>query len=132
MYFPVEVVCEGYAYSLGFAGYSEVDLFIRFWVLYCIVLYLLPILNPKSYDGARVLKASGRPMLVIGRSYGFVSIQAGMKLTEESFSGSLVYLLSSSSSDTMDWAFRAAMIASGFLPLYLDSFSLAVQLKSST
>ena len=23
--------------------------------LYCIVLYLLPVLNPKSYDGARVL-----------------------------------------------------------------------------
>ena len=37
--------------------------------LYCIVLYLLPVLNPKSYDGARVLEASGRPMLVIGRSY---------------------------------------------------------------
>ena len=33
-------------------------------------------LNPKSYDGARVLEASGRPMLVIGRSYGFLdSIQ---------------------------------------------------------
>ena len=43
--------------------------------LYCIVLYLLPVLNPKSYDGARVLEASGRPMLVIGRSYWFVSIQ---------------------------------------------------------
>ena len=36
---------------------------------YCIVLYLQPVLNPKSYDGARVLEASGRPMLVIGRSY---------------------------------------------------------------
>ena len=47
-------------------------------VLYCIVLYLLPVLNPKSYDGARVLEASGRPMLVIGRSYGFVSIQEGI------------------------------------------------------
>ena len=34
--------------------------------LYCIALYLLPVLNPKSYDGARVLEASGRPML--GRS----------------------------------------------------------------
>ena len=33
-------------------------------VLYCIVLYLLPVLNPKSYDGARVLKASGCPLLV--------------------------------------------------------------------
>ena len=33
-----------------------------------------PVLNPKSYDGARVLEASGRPMLVIGRSY-VVSIQ---------------------------------------------------------
>ena len=30
-------------------------------VLYYIVLYLLPVLNPKSYDGARVLEASGRP-----------------------------------------------------------------------
>ena len=36
--------------------------------IYCIVLYLLPVLNPKSYDGAQVLEASGRPMLVIGRS----------------------------------------------------------------
>ena len=51
----------------------------------CIVLYLLPVLNPKSYDGARVLEASGRPMLVIGRSYGIDSIQAGRttKLAEE-------------------------------------------------
>ena len=39
------------------------------YVLYCIVLYLLPVLNPMSYDGARVLEASSRPMLVIGRSY---------------------------------------------------------------
>ena len=45
--------------------------------LYCIVLYLQPVLNPKSYDGARVLEASGRPMLVIGRSYLFDSIQGG-------------------------------------------------------
>ena len=30
--------------------------------MYCIVLYLLPVLNPKSYDGARVLEASGRPI----------------------------------------------------------------------
>ena len=44
-------------------------------VLYCIVLYLQPVLNPKSYDGARVLEASGRPMLVIGRSYWVVPIQ---------------------------------------------------------
>ena len=36
--------------------------------LYCIVLYMPPVLNPVSYDGARVLEASGRPMLVIGRS----------------------------------------------------------------
>ena len=43
--------------------------------MYCIVLYLLPVLNPKSYDGARVLEASGRPMLVIGRSYVVDSIQ---------------------------------------------------------
>ena len=33
-----------------------------------IELNMLPELNPKSYDGARVLEASGRPMLVIGRS----------------------------------------------------------------
>ena len=32
-------------------------------------------LNPESYDGARVLEASGRPMLVIGRSYWIVPIQ---------------------------------------------------------
>src|SRR5258705_1235885 len=56
--------------------------------LYCIVLYLLPVLNPKSYDGARVLEASGRPMLVIGRSYWVVPIQqgdekTGTKLAEE-------------------------------------------------
>ena len=52
--------------------------------LYCIVLYLQPVLNPKSYDGARVLEASGRPLLVIGRSYGVVSIHAGrMKFAEE-------------------------------------------------
>ena len=38
---------------------------------------MLPVLNPKSYDGARVLEASGRPMLVIGRSYVLVSIQEG-------------------------------------------------------
>ena len=37
-------------------------------VLYCIVLYLLLVLNPKSYDGAQVLEASGRPLLVKGRS----------------------------------------------------------------
>ena len=64
-------------------------------LLYCIVyvLYLQPVLNPKSYDGARVLEASGRPMLVIGRSYVFGSIQVvvnetitgggATKLTEE-------------------------------------------------
>ena len=53
--------------------------------VYCIVLYLLPVLNPKRYDGARVLEASGRPMLVIVRSYGFDSIQAGgiTKLADE-------------------------------------------------
>ena len=51
-------------------------------VLYCIVLYLQPVLNPKSYDGARVLEASGRPMLVIGRSY-FVSIQVIEEVVEE-------------------------------------------------
>ena len=52
-----------------------VQLFLSQMGSYCIVLYLLPVLNPKSYDGARVLEASGRPMLVIGRSY-FDSIQA--------------------------------------------------------
>ena len=35
-----------------------------------------PVLNPKSYGGARVLEASGHPMLVIGRSY-VVSTQVG-------------------------------------------------------
>ena len=35
---------------------------------------LQPVLNPKSYDGVRVSEASGRPMLVIGRRY-VVSIQ---------------------------------------------------------
>ena len=45
--------------------------------VYYIVLYLLPVLNPKSYDGARVLEASGRPMLVIGRSYLVGPIQEG-------------------------------------------------------
>ena len=32
-------------------------------------------LNPKSYDGARVLEASGHPMLVIGHSYWVEPIQ---------------------------------------------------------
>ena len=45
-------------------------------------------LNPESYDGARVLEASGRPMLVIGRSYVIGLIQVdetvgGTELTEE-------------------------------------------------
>ena len=31
-------------------------------VLYCIVLYLPPVLDPMSYDGARVLEALGHPM----------------------------------------------------------------------
>ena len=30
-------------------------------IKYCVVLYLLPVLNPESYDGAQVLEASGRP-----------------------------------------------------------------------
>ena len=38
-------------------------------------------LNPKSYDGARVLEASGRPMLVIGRSYE-LSIQVEVAITK--------------------------------------------------
>ena len=29
---------------------------------------MLPVLNPKVYDGAQVFEASGRPMLVIGRN----------------------------------------------------------------
>ena len=48
--------------------------------MYCIVLYLQPVLNPKSYDGARVSEASGRPMLVIRRNYGF-SIQVDGTIT---------------------------------------------------
>ena len=51
--------------------------------LYCIVLCFQPVLNPKSYDGARVLEASGRPMLVIGRSYVFGSIQVDETITGE-------------------------------------------------
>ena len=34
-----------------------------------IVLYLQPVLNPKSYDGARVLEASGRPMFSLHAVY---------------------------------------------------------------
>ena len=30
--------------------------------LYCILLYLQPVLNPKSYDGPQVLEASSRPL----------------------------------------------------------------------
>ena len=30
---------------------------------HCIVLYLSPVLNPMSYDGARLYKAPGRPMV---------------------------------------------------------------------
>ena len=44
---------------------------------YCIVLYLSPVLNPMSYDGARLYKAPGRPMLVIGRDctcYRFIHL----------------------------------------------------------
>ena len=48
--------------------------------MYCIVLYWQPVLNPKSYDGARVLEASGRPMLFIGRSYE-LSIQVDETIT---------------------------------------------------
>ena len=48
--------------------------------LYCNVLNLQPVLIPKSYDGARVLEASGRPMLVIGRSYE-LSIQVDETIT---------------------------------------------------
>ena len=39
------------------------------------------VLNPKSYDGARVLEASGRPMLVIGRSLSEVTKSTGTKST---------------------------------------------------
>ena len=71
--------CEPYKSQIYRSGYG------RYRLLYCIVLYLLPILNPKSYDEARVLEASGHPMLVIGRSYVFDSIQdVGItKLTDE-------------------------------------------------
>ena len=51
-------------------------------------------LNPRSYDGARVWEASGRPLLVKGRSYWVGPIEEGdegtgvtadgiAKLTEE-------------------------------------------------
>ena len=46
-------------------GHSSIPVTLR--SLYCIVLYLSPVLNPVSYDGARLYKAPGRPMLVIGR-----------------------------------------------------------------
>ena len=52
---------------------------------HCIVLYLQPVLN--RYDGARVLRASGRPMLVIGRSY-VVSIQ--VEELEETITGGVI------------------------------------------
>ena len=42
--------------------------------MYCIVLYLSPVLNPMSYDGARLYKAPSRPMLVIGRRYLIIYI----------------------------------------------------------
>ena len=51
-----------YATRLGLVIVFKRKMLSRF-VLYCIV-----VLNPKIYDGARVLEASGRPMLVIGRS----------------------------------------------------------------
>ena len=46
---------------------------------YCIVLYLQPVLNPESYDGARVLEASGRPIQVPGAyaRFFFRGIQIG-------------------------------------------------------
>ena len=65
--------------------YLNISFFTGLWsilinFLYCIVLYLQPVLNPKSYDGAQVFEASGRPMLVIGRSYE-LSIQVDEMIT---------------------------------------------------
>ena len=55
------------------------------------------------------------------------------KLTFSSLSISLDYPSVSSSSETIDRAFRVAVIPSGVLPLpFFPSVSLAVQLKSST
>ena len=52
-----------------------------FVVLYCIVLYLLPVLNPKSYDGTRVLEASGRPIVVLyGPYYPYISYVSPVRL----------------------------------------------------
>src|SRR5258705_9154570 len=80
--------------------------------LYCIVLYLLPVLNPKSYDGARVLEASGRPMLVIGRSY-VVSIQVeGV----EAITGEMITKLAEETtekSDVEEATTRSGTIANG-------------------
>ena len=70
----------------------------------CIVLYLQPVLNPKSYDGARVLEASGRPMLVIGRSYWVVPIQGvgegKTKLTDETAGNSFAVTEAGAGGDT--------------------------------
>ena len=46
-------------------GVHEVFQSVSNWpVLYCIVLYLQPVLNPKSYNGARVLEASNFPIVL--------------------------------------------------------------------
>ena len=54
-------------------------------VLYCIVFAARA--EPKSYDGARVLEASSRPMLVIGRSYGVGSIHGKRERNVEQKTG---------------------------------------------
>ena len=63
-----------HGWSLTFVGHLYKNIA---GMSHCIVLYCVcnPLLNPESYDGARVLEASGRPMLVIGRSYWVGAIQ---------------------------------------------------------
>ena len=50
--FSIELITHTYIYI------HKASSQLIFWsfhlVLYCIVLYLLPVLNPKSYDGARI------------------------------------------------------------------------------
>ena len=56
-----------------------------------IVLYLLPVLNPKSYDGARVLEASGRPIGIPPLKYVIVSITCDLCSVVFTLSHLLVY-----------------------------------------
>ena len=48
-----------------------------------IELNLPPVLNPKIYGGARVLEASGRPMLLIGRSFKKKSYETTFKIRQK-------------------------------------------------